>query len=194
MGIVCALAGAAFGIAGVAAAPKHPKAKTRAATNAARDHEGGRERFGGPPVHGDAVVLNQARNGYVTVTQDSGAFKSLSGDQLTIAEGVNNVPYKDVTLTIPANATVRRNDATAHLTDLRPGDRVHVGQSPQGTFVFAEDAAHQRRGPGGPDGRHHGPRGPHGPRGFDGPPPGPPGPPDGPPPGGPGPGGPPSGG
>ncbi|HEX2016453.1 MAG TPA: hypothetical protein VGN69_07145 [Solirubrobacteraceae bacterium] len=176
VGVSCALAGAAFGIASVAAAPKHKKTQSRTAqTNNVRNHRGGPDgpmRFGGPPVHATAVVLNQAGNAYITVTEDSGAYKSLNANTLVISEGVNNVPYQDATLTIPADAKVYRNDVAAKLSDLKPGDRVHVSQSTQGTFVSADDAAHQRRGHGGPG--HHG--GPDGPGGFDGPPPPPPGP------------------
>ncbi|GAC1487723.1 MAG: hypothetical protein NVS1B9_07560 [Solirubrobacteraceae bacterium] len=125
----------------------------------------------GPPVHGERVVLNQAGTAFETVTMDSGAFKSLSGNTLTITEAVGAVVYKDATLTIPANATVVRNGAKTTLAALAAGDRVRVAQSPEATFVLAADAAHQRRGPFG-EGRRHLGRGDKRPP-F-GPPPGPP--------------------
>jgi hypothetical protein len=95
----------------------------------------------GPPVHADAVVPND-KGGFDTVTMDRGSFSSLSGDQLTITEGTKSATYKTVTITIPANATVRRNDERAQLTDLKAGDEVMVLQSPNGTVVAAHDAQH----------------------------------------------------
>jgi len=133
---LCALAGAAAGIAGSAAAP----------SGKARNANSGRRagppfgHHGGPAVHANAVVLNKAGNGFITVTEDSGKVKSVSGSQLGITEGVNNVTYKNVSLTIPSNATVVRNHAKAQLSALKAGDFVHVSQSSEGTYVFAEDA------------------------------------------------------
>jgi hypothetical protein len=82
----------------------------------------------------------------------------VSGDQLVITEGVKNVTYKDVTLTIPSNATVVRNFAKAKLSDLKAGDFVHVSQSSDGTFVLASDASHRPfgRGHDGPNGERRG--------------------------------------
>ena len=160
---LCALAGAAAGIAGSAAAPSS-KAKKGNSTRRA-DHPRG---FHGRAVHANAVVLNKAGNGFITVTEDNGKVKSVSGDQLTITEGVGNVTYKDVTLTIPSNATIARNFAKAQLSALKAGDFVHVSQSSDGTFVLASDASHR------PGRGHFGPRfGPRGDaRGAGGPPPG----------------------
>ena len=160
---LCALAGAAAGIAGSAAAPSS-KAKKGNSTRRA-DHPRG---FHGPAVHANAVVLNKAGSGFITVTEDNGKVKAVSGDQLTITEGVGNVTYKDVTLTIPSNATIARNFAKAQLSALKAGDFVHVSQSSDGTFVLASDASHR------PGRGHFGPRfGPRGDaRGAGGPPPG----------------------
>jgi hypothetical protein len=149
---LCALAGAAAGIAGSAAAPSSKVKKSNAP---GREKLRGLRGLHGPPVHADAVVLNKAGNGFITQTEDSGKVKSLSGNQLAITEGVKNVTYKDVTLTIPSNATVVRNFAKAQLSDLKVGDFVHVSQSSEGTFVLATDASHRPgRGHFGPeDGR-----------------------------------------
>jgi hypothetical protein len=149
---LCALAGAAAGIAGSAAAPSGK------ANKGSSSRRGGHPRgFHGPAVHATVVVLNRAGNGFITETEDKGKVKSVSGDQLTITEGVGNVTYKDVTLTIPSNATVVRNFAKAQLSALKSGDFVHVSQSSDGTFVLASDASHR------PGRGHFGPRG--GPRG-----------------------------
>jgi pectate lyase len=148
---VCALAGAAAGIAGSAAAPSNNAKKG----NSSR-HAGPPRGFHGPAVHADEVVLNKARNGFITETEDNGKVKSVAGDQLTITEGIGNVTYKDVTLKIPSNATIVRNFAKAALGDLKAGDFVHVSQSSDGTFVLASDASHRPgRGHFGP---HGGPR------------------------------------
>jgi hypothetical protein len=165
---VCALVGAAAGIAGSAAAPSGHGHKAQAR------HGGGPPgpfgmRIGGPPVHSEAVVPNAAGDGFDTVTMDNGKFKSLSGDQLTITEGTDKATYKDATLTIPGDAKVYRNGSAAQLGDLKDGDRVHVIQGPRGVLVAAHDDQHQPPGP---------PRGLHGGRGdHDGPDGGPPGPP-----------------
>jgi hypothetical protein len=160
---LCALAGAAAGIAGSAAAPSG-KAKRSDSSR----HAGLRWGRHGPAVHADAVVLNRAGNGFITQTEDNGKVKSVSGNQLTVTEGVGNVTYKDVTLTIPSNATIVRNFNKAQLSALKAGDFVHVSQSSDGTVVFASDASH-RPGPG-HFGLRRGPRGPGGP-GPLGPPP-----------------------
>jgi hypothetical protein len=106
-------------------------------------------------VHEEAVVLNKAGNGFVTVTSDSGTAQSVSGDQLTIKEAVGSVTYKTVTLTIPSGAKVIRNFKSASLSDLRSGDRVRVSSSSEGTAVLADDGSVRppflgRHGPGGP--------------------------------------------
>jgi hypothetical protein len=157
----CALVGAAGGIAGSAAAPsKSSQTQTTTTGSPDRDHHGwGHRGFGGggPVVHGEVVVPNQAGNGFETVTLDSGKVKSVSGDQLTITEGTQSATYKDATVTIPSGAKVMRNFAGAQLSDLQAGDFVHVSSSPEQTTVFAVDATHQGPPPG--------MRGPHGPGG-----------------------------
>src|SRR2546422_215711 len=167
--LVCTVAGAAAGIAGGTAATS--KKHAQAGPAAVREHLAARGlRFGphGPAVHEEAVVLNKAGDGFITVTSDSGTLVSASGDQLTLKELVGSVTYKTITLTIPSGATVMRNFKTASLSDLRTGDRVHVSSSSEGTAVLADDgstlAPHARRAPGA---RHYGLP--------DGPPPGLPG-------------------
>jgi hypothetical protein len=153
VGVVCAIAGGAAGIAGSSASspgtPKPGDTGTLIAGDGPMPPPGGppllRPRLGvdaaGPPVHSDTVVPNQ-KGGFDTITMDHGAFSSLSGNQLTITEGTKTATYKNVTLTIPANATVRRNDQAAHLSDIKSGDIVVVVQGPKGTLVDARDAKH----------------------------------------------------
>jgi len=114
-------------------------------------------------VHAQLVVLNRAGNAFITVTADNGTVKSVSGHDITIVEATGSVIYKDVTVTVPDNATVYRNGSAAKLGDLKAGDRVRISQSSEGSFVFAEDAQHEQSPPDGwHRGRHDG----------DGPPPG----------------------
>ena len=175
VGGTCAVVGAAGGIAGTAASPKHKSSSARATRHGqARPGFPGRHGpFGGPAVHATAVVLNKAGDGFVTVTTDSGKVKSVSGDQLTITEAVGTVTYKDdVTLTVPSGATVQRNFAAAQLSDLKAGDFVHVASSSEGTEVFAVDPnAQPPRG----EGMEHGDRRGEAPGTSGGPPGGPPG-------------------
>jgi hypothetical protein len=95
--------------------------------------------IGGPPVHSEMVVPTRNGEDFETVTQDSGTVKSVSGDELTITEGTEEATYRTVTLEIPADAKVVRNGEDAELGDLKAGDRVHVSQSSDGSFVFATD-------------------------------------------------------
>jgi hypothetical protein len=162
----CALVGAIGGIAGSAAAPSSTS-ETQTITNGHKGWgpgRGGRPGLagGGPAVHAELVVPNKDGNGFITVTLDSGKVKSVSGDQLTITEGTDKATYKDATLTIPSNATVRRNFADAKLSDLKEGDHVHVRQSSEGSFVFAVDDAHQGQRPGPGWGHGAGRPGPYG--------------------------------
>ena len=138
--LISAAAGAAAGITGGTAATTNKSARAGSATA-----HGGWALRGRPPlahgfaVHEVAVALNKAGDGFITVTSDSGALQSVSGDQLTLKEAVGSVTYRTVTLTIPSGATVIRNFKTAGLSDLRAGDRVHVSSSTEGTTVLADD-------------------------------------------------------
>ena len=73
----------------------------------------------------------------MNVTVDRGAVDSVSGNQLTLTEGTVKQTYKTVTLTIPAEATVRDDKQAARLSSLRTGQRVVVVSAPQRTFVVA---------------------------------------------------------
>jgi len=159
---VCAAVGAAGGIAGSAAAPgksatanKTAKATKSSASSTARARptRGGP---GGPAVHSERVVLNKAGDAFITETEDNGKIKSISGREVTITEAIGSVTYKDVTIDLPASATIERNGKTATVGDLKDGDRIHVTQSSDGVRVHAADASFRpKHGPG-----HRGPGGP----------------------------------
>jgi hypothetical protein len=155
VGTTCALVGAAAGIAGSSASTPHK-------TNGPVVFASGKVKQGiagpmigppglafampagaaGPPVHSESVVPNE-KGGFETVTMDRGMFSSLSGEQLTIAEGTKSATYKTVTLTIPSDAKVYRNGEKAQLSSIKSGDAVTVVQSPKGTVVNANDAEHE---------------------------------------------------
>lgn len=156
VGATCALAGAGAGIASSSASTNNDT-KGRAAHRAAGAGAGAIKagmaigpRFAiripgdaaGPPVHSESVVPNE-KGGFDTVTMDRGRFSSLSGEQLTIAEGTKSATYKTVTVTLPGDATVYRNGEKAALSDIKSGDTVTVLQSPSGTVVNAFDAEHE---------------------------------------------------
>ena len=156
VGATCALVGAGAGIAG-------SSASTPRKTNGPARFRAGKIKPGslgagigapgfamtltgpgraGPPVHSESVVPNE-NGGFETVTLDRGMFSSLSGEQLTIAEGTKTATYKTVTLTIPSDAKVYVNGETGRLSDIKSDDTVTVVQSPAGTVVSAYDAEHE---------------------------------------------------
>jgi hypothetical protein len=158
LAMICVTVGVLAGIAtgGAATSKKSSssaKAKAVAAAKARFAHRGGPGRPGGPPpfghggpggpgVHSEAVVLNKAGDGFITVTSDAGTVKSVSGQDVTITQKIGTVVYKDdVTITVPADAKVIRNHADAKLSDLSAGDRVHIVVSSEFSAVIAEDAA-----------------------------------------------------
>ena len=118
----CTAVGAAGEIAGSTAAP---------------GGGGGPGPRGAKAVHVEAVVLNKARDAFITETLDHGKVKTISGSDITITESARGVTYKDVTITIPAGATIKRNGKTAALSALKVGDRVEVARSSDGTRVHA---------------------------------------------------------
>ena len=149
---VCALVGALAGIAGSAAAPSKSSKKSGKATTAPnhlrfRGGPGGvgGPLWGGPAVHSEAVVPNKAGDGFITVTSDAGKVKSVSGKDITIDESVGSAHYKDVTVTIPDDATVIRNHAKAAVSDIKADDDIRVIASSEQTIVIAEDAAFQKQ-------------------------------------------------
>jgi len=171
IGALCATIAAAAGIASGAASSGSKKHRTTNNSSTTPGPLGIRKvLFGGPPVHSESVVLNQAGTAWITMTEDNGKVASVSGDQLTITEGTDKVPYKTVTLTIPSDATIIRNGQKASLSDFKAGDFVHVSQSSDGTLVIGGDMTQVRKfkggpgpgfhfkgGPGGPGGPHFGP-------------------------------------
>ena len=141
VGALCAIAGAAAGIAGSSASSSPAPHPRLGLGGLGFFRHGPLADASGPPVHVDAVVPKRG-GGFETVTMDRGSYSSLSANQLTINEGTKTATYKTVTLAIPSGATIRRNGVQAQLSDLRSGDEVTVVQSPPSTVVIAHDAKH----------------------------------------------------
>ena len=131
----CAALGAgasAIATAGAATSNSGPTAKT------GRNHTAqvrvGR-RLAARAVEGQLIVAT--KTGFVPVTFERGTVKSVSGQQLTLAEGTKKATYKTVTLTIPVDARVRDDRQKATLSDVKAGQRVLVLTAPKQTFVIA---------------------------------------------------------
>ncbi|MDQ6776642.1 MAG: hypothetical protein M3071_10605 [Actinomycetota bacterium] len=86
-------------------------------------------------VQGDVVIATKTGK-FVNVTFSRGLVSSVSGQQLTIAEGTKQATYRTVTLTIPTTARVRDSHQVAALSDLKAGQHVMVIQAPQRTWVI----------------------------------------------------------
>ena len=131
--ICCVAVGAGVSaIASAGAATTSSPSKASAAH--AKAHKGGLRRFA-RAVQGSAVV--RTKTGFSTVTFERGKVDSVSGQQLTIAEGTRKATYKTVTVTVPANAVVRDNRQKASLSDVKAGQRVLVLTAPKRTYVIA---------------------------------------------------------
>src|SRR5436189_4656309 len=118
----CALIGASIGMAGAGAATSSKSKSASTTTRNANRPPGGMR--GGPPVHAEEVRLNKAGDKFITVTEDSGTVKSISGNDVTITEGVGNVTYKDVTVTVPSDARSEERRVGKQLSDRKAGDHV----------------------------------------------------------------------
>lgn len=169
----CALAGTLGGIASSTAAKSNSSTRIHATASTGTTGAGGPAGFPGGPgrgfgpgggpggdIHSVSVELNQARTGYVTVTEDGGTIQSVDtgAGTLTVVEGLSSSPYKTVTLTIPSAATIQLDGKSSTLSALASGDHVEVRSSSDGTTtVFATDSSFTPAGHGGPGDWHGGP-------------------------------------
>ena len=132
--VSCAVIGAGAGDRAGAGASTSPAT----AAKAGRAHAGrvqGLRRWERRAVQGEVVI--HTKQGFKTVTFQRGTVQSVSGQQLTLAEGTAKATYKTVTLTIPANARVRDNGQRSTLSNVKDGQRVIVVTAPKNTFVVA---------------------------------------------------------
>jgi hypothetical protein len=141
------------------------KANATEAQPPARHARPGGMMGGGPGsgIHSVSVVPDKAGTSFITLTSDSGTVQSVdtSASTIAIVEGTKSTTYKTPTLTIPSDATIKRDGKTATLAEIKANDRVSVSSSSEGATVFATDSSFEpSSGPG---------RG--GPPGMGGPPP-----------------------
>ena len=133
-----ALGAGVSAIASAGAATRAPSASTTAvgATGTHLRRGGLARRILASAVQGDLVV--PTRSGFLTLTFNRGVVQSApAGNQLTITERTRKAAYKNVTLTIPADARVRNNGRKATLGQLTSGERVAVLTTPSRTWVIA---------------------------------------------------------
>jgi hypothetical protein len=84
-----------------------------------------------------AQLVVATRQGFVKVNITRGQVKSVSGHQLTLAEGTRRSTYKTVTLTLPAQTRVRDNHQKATLSQVSAGQRALVIRGPHRALVIA---------------------------------------------------------
>ncbi len=144
---VCALTGAAFGIAqssaaGKASTTKHHLTHAGVAGVPGGGPAGGPD-GGGMAVHSVDVVLNKAGTAYITETRDSGTITAIdtSAGTITVKEGTSTVTYGTPTITVPSSATVMLDAKTSSLEKLATGEHVSISSSSEGTSVFATDSS-----------------------------------------------------
>ena len=129
--LVCVALGAGAGVI----------ANSAASTPAGAAHTGRvhtRGRLGGlarRTVSGTLVV--HSKRGFVDVTFARGTVQSVSGNQLTLAEGTKTATYKTVTLTLPSNVRVRDNGQLSSLDAVSQGQRALVLVAPKRAWVIA---------------------------------------------------------
>lgn len=159
----CAVVGASVsGIASSSAATKAPSTSTAATAPTPPDGgpggpggpgggPGGRP--GGPGGHdggpGGAIHSEQVRpdpdgTGFVTEVSDRGTLTKVDGTKLTIKEGTATETLDTVVVVADGSVTVRRNGATAKLSDLKVGDHVRVSKDGTNTRIDASTAAFEK--------------------------------------------------
>jgi len=139
--VSCAALGAGVSaISGAGASTTHTNAAKPAAARAALPGPGRRARLlARHTIDGQLVVAT--KNGFEHVTIARGTVQSVSGQQLTIAEGTRNATYRTVTMTLPATTTVRDDRANATLAQVQAGQRALVIVGPDRALVIARTPA-----------------------------------------------------
>ncbi len=84
-----------------------------------------------------ANLVVHTKQGFANVTVARGTVRSVSGHQLTLAEGTRKATYKTVTYTLPATVRVRDNRQRSTLSAVKPGQRALVVILPKRALVVA---------------------------------------------------------
>jgi hypothetical protein len=86
-------------------------------------------------VQGTFIV--HSRSGWATVQFARGTVESVSGSQLTLAEGTKTATYKTITLTLPSKVLVRDDGQKSTLSGVSQGQRALVVIAPRRAWVIA---------------------------------------------------------
>jgi hypothetical protein len=136
--LVCVALGAGAGVIANSAASTSTPAS---AAHAGRLHTRGlraRGRLGGLARRTvSATLVVHTKHGFADVSIARGTVQSVSGNQLTLAEGTKTATYKTVTLTLPSNLVVRDNRRVSSLDSVSQGQRALVIVAPQRAWVIA---------------------------------------------------------
>ncbi|HWE34221.1 MAG TPA: hypothetical protein VG410_12095 [Solirubrobacteraceae bacterium] len=84
-----------------------------------------------------ANLVVHTKQGFVNVTVARGTVQSVSGNEVTLAEGTRKATYKTVTYTLPAAVRVRDNRQRSTLSAVKPGQRALVVMLPKRALVIA---------------------------------------------------------
>lgn len=134
--LVCVALGA--GASAIASSSASTTAPAKAHTGRHAGRAATRARIGKLARHtvqGTFVV--HSKRGWVTVTFARGTVESVSGNQLTLAEGTKKATYKTVTLSLPSNVVVRDNRQRSTLSGVSRGQRALVLIAPRRAWVIA---------------------------------------------------------
>jgi hypothetical protein len=136
-----ALVCVALGVGVSAIASSAASTSTPASSHAARMHARARigklarGKLARRTVQGTFIV--HSKSGWATVQFARGTVESVSGSQLTLAEGTKKATYKTVTLTLPSKVLVRDNGQKSTLSSVGQGQRALVVIAPRRAWVIA---------------------------------------------------------
>lgn len=85
----------------------------------------------------EANLVIHTKQGFADVTVARGTVQSVSGNQLTLAEGTRTATYKTVTFTLPSNVRVRDDRQPSTLAAVKNGQRALVVIGPKRALVIA---------------------------------------------------------
>lgn len=130
--LVCVALGTGAGVIANSAASTSTPASSHAGRMHARARIG---KLARRTVQGTFIV--HSKSGWATVQFARGTVESVSGNQLTLAEGTKKAAYKTVTLTLPSKVLVRDNGQKSTLSSVSQGQRALVIIAPRRAWVIA---------------------------------------------------------
>ncbi|HTX47492.1 MAG TPA: hypothetical protein VMD48_14515, partial [Solirubrobacteraceae bacterium] len=124
--LICVALGVGISAIASSAASTSPPASSHAGRMHARARIG---KLARRTVQGSFIV--HSKTGWATVQFARGTVESVSGSQLTLAEGTRKATYKTVTLTLPSKVLVRDNGQKSTLSSVSQGQRALVVIAPR---------------------------------------------------------------